>query len=602
MGGWWGDMALDEEDRIDAAEAGRVMRRTFKMLRPYRKALIATIAVLVAYTLCMEAGPLLLGETINHGIAVRHPRIGVVEIAALLYLVSALGMAVTERAQIIMVNRVGETFLRDLRNRVFRHILSLSMSFFDTEQTGRLVSRMTQDIDALEMLVQQGLLVFVQSILLFAAAVILMIVLSPLLFLVCLALLPWVAQSSRTFRRRSNVAYLTVRDRISQTLSTMQESISGVRVIQAFGREEHMVGTFQGHNRAQLDANVDAVRISARYFPIIEFTTAFATAAIIGVGGLMVHHHMTNVGTIATFILLLSMLINPIQQISQLFNLIQQSGAALSKLYALLDVRADVAERTGAVELPGDGDIRLEGVSFSYRPGETETVLADVDLTVPHGERLALVGPTGAGKSTAAKLMARFYDPTVGRVTYGDVDLRDATLGSLRRQVAVVPQEGFLFHGTIRDNVRIGREGASDAEVREALRMIGALDRFESFPEGLETEVRERGSRLSAGERQLVSLARAALANPAVLVLDEATSNLDPGTESEVENAMHVLMEGRTVIVIAHRLSTAERADRVAVIDEGRLVEYGTHDELMGAGGRYAALYDSWAGGLGVVA
>jgi ATP-binding cassette subfamily B protein len=255
-----------------------------------------------------------------------------------------------------------------------------------------------------------------------------------------------------------------------------------------------------------------------------------------------------------------------------------------------------VAERPGAIDLPAHGDIVLENVDFAYRPGETDTVLRDVTLSVPWGQRIALVGPTGAGKSTVAKLMARFYDPTEGRVTYGGVDLRDATMSSLRERVAVVPQEGFLFHGTIMDNVRIGRDGATDDEVREALRLIGAERRFAAFPEGLETEVRERGSRLSAGERQLVSLARAALANPDVLILDEATSNLDPGTESDVEEAMGALMRGRTVVVIAHRLSTAERSDRVAVVDGGRVQEAGTHAELIARGGRYAALYASWAG------
>ncbi|HEX5266911.1 MAG TPA: ABC transporter ATP-binding protein [Acidimicrobiales bacterium] len=601
-GGWWGASALEEEDRIGTAEATQVVRRTARLLRPYRRALLAAVLVLVIYAVCTEAGPLLLRFAIDHGIRPGHVHVGVIEGAALVYIFTAAVMAVSERAQILMVNRVGESFLRDLRNRVFGHILALSMSFFDTEQTGKLVSRMTQDIDALEMLVQQGLLVFVVSSLLFVTSIVVMLVLSPLLFLVCMALLPWVIRASRRFRRDSNAAYLTVRDRIGQTLSTFQESISGVRVIQAFGREDQMVGRFRGHNREQLDANVEAVRISARYFPIIEFTTSFATAAIVGVGGLMVVHGMTTVGTVGAFILFLSLLITPIQQISQLFNLIQQAGAALFKIYTLLDVRPAISERPGAVDLPAHGHLALEDVTFSYRPGETEPVLRNVGLEIDFGERVALVGPTGAGKSTVAKLLARFYDPTEGRVTYGGVDVRDATLGSLRRRITVVPQEGFLFHGTIRENVRLGREGATDDEVSDALGLIGALERFASFPEGLETEVRERGSRLSAGERQLVSLARAALANPDVLILDEATSNLDPGTESAVEEAMGALMEGRTVIVIAHRLSTARRADRVAVVDDGQVVEVGTHDELMGRGGRYSALYESWAGGLGVTA
>jgi ATP-binding cassette, subfamily B, bacterial len=594
-GGWWRSV-LDEEDRIDRAEAGRVIRRTLRMLRPYRRGLAATAVALVGYALFTEAGPLLLRYAIDHGIAVKHPRMDPILLAAAVYVATALGMAATERTQILMVNRIGESFLRDLRNRLFRHILSLSMSFFDTEQTGKLVARMTQDIDALEMLVQQGLIVFVVSSLLFATSIIIMLALSPLLFVACMALLPWLIQSSRKFRRDSNEAYLTVRDRIGQTLSTIQESISGIRVIQAFGREEHTIGAFRGHNRAQLDANVKAVRISARYFPVMEFTTTFATAVIVGVGGLMTIHHMTTVGTVGAFILLLTLLINPIQQISQLFNMIQQSVAALNKIYGVLDVPPAVSERPGAVDLPIRGELALEDVSFAYRPGETDTVLQGVDLQVHFGERLALVGPTGAGKSTLAKLMARFYDPTAGRVRYGGVDLRDATMASLRQRIAVVPQEGFLFHGTIRDNVRLGSDGASDEDVRNALALIGALDRFERFPERLDTEVRERGSRLSAGERQLVSLARAALANPEILILDEATSNLDPGTESEVEAAMAALMQGRTVVLIAHRLSSAERADRVAVVDGGILLEIGTHAELLAQNGRYAALHTSWSG------
>jgi ATP-binding cassette, subfamily B, bacterial len=551
---------------------------------------------MVAYTLCLLSGPVIVGIVIDRALPPKHHDPHVVVVGGIVYLVLALLMGVFERGQIKSVNKVGESFLRDLRVRVFRHLLSLSMSFFDREPTGRLVSRMTQDIDALEMLVQQGLLIFVSSGLIFTTVVVIMLVESPPLFLLCLVTLPWVVRSSIRFRRRSNKAYLTVRERISQTLSSLQESISGVQVIQAFGREDRAMGAFRGHNRAQYDANMRAIRISAFYFPVIEFASSAATAAVVGIGGLMVHDHWVALGTVATFVLLLSYLIDPIQQISQLFNLVQQSGAALFKLYGLLDTPASVAERVGAVDLPTQADIRLNDVSFSYRPGESEPVLEHVNLTIPFGQRVALVGATGAGKSTVAKLMARFYDPTGGSVTYGGTDLREVTFSSLRSRMAVVPQEGFLFSGSVLDNVRIGHEGASDQEVRDALALIGSLDRFDELPDGLHTEVRERGSRLSAGERQLVSLARVALANPDVLILDEATSNLDPGTEHDVEHALAALMAGRTVIVIAHRLSTARRADQVAVVEAGRLVEVGSHDELLELGGRYAALYASWAG------
>ena len=295
--------------------------------------------------------------------------------------------------------------------------------------------------------------------------------------------------------------------------------------------------------------------------------------------------------------LTLSNLFEPLQQLSQLFNIVQSAGAALDKLFALLDTPVDVAERPGAVDLPARGEIDVEGVGFAYVDGPL--VLQDVDLHIPIGARLALVGPTGAGKSTLAKLIARLYDPTEGTVRYGGVDLRDATARSLRERVVVVPQEGFLFNGTILENIRLARAGATDDEVLAALEAIGVRERFTRLPEGLSTEVRERGSRLSAGEKQLVSLARAALADPAVLVLDEATSSLDPGTEVVVEHAMVRLMEGRTVIVIAHRLSTAERADVVGVVADGRLVELGTHHDLLARGGHYADLFATWSGGLG---
>src|SRR6266511_3936516 len=557
------------EETLTRADATKVLRRLRELLRPYRRQIALATLLLVSQTACLLAGPALVRYGIDHGLK---PGDGAaLNRAALLYLLIAFLGAYLGRSVIRMVARVGETFLRDLRERVFRHLLGLGLDFFEREQTGRLVARMTSDIEALQELVSMGLVMFVQNGLIFVGAIAAIFLLSWQLALFTLVVVPPVIVASRWFRRRSNRAYLDVRDRIGQNLATLQEGLAGVRVVQAFARERAVTRRFRGTNEAQYEAHLETVRISSRYFPFVEFAGVAGTALIIGVGGWFVERDIVTVGTVAAFVLYLNNLFEPVQQLSQLYNLVQQSGAALQKLFELLDTRTSISERPGAIDLPDGGALQVEHVTFGYGGGEP--VLHDVTLPVAPGERVALVGPTGAGKSTLAKLIARFYDPREGRVRFGGVDLRDATLRSLRQQIVVVPQEGFLFAGTVRDNIRFGRADATDAEIDEAIKALGLTERFDALIDGLDTEVRERGSRLSAGERQLVSLTRAALADPTLLVLDEATSNLDPGTERAVEQALERLMEGRTVVVIAHRLSTAERADRVAVVDEGCLAE-----------------------------
>jgi ATP-binding cassette, subfamily B, bacterial len=592
----WGAAGVSEEDQLDAEEAKWVMRRAARMLRPYKRQVLLACGLVVIWTGTVLAGPYLVRYAIDHGLTPRDT--GALNLAVGLYVVVAIVAYVVYRTMIVLIGLVGESFLRDLRIRVFDKLQALPMGFYDREKAGVLVSRMTSDVDSLSELVQMGLLMFLTNGLLLTFSLIVLIALSWKLTLICLIALPFVIAASIKFQRDSNRAYLTVRDRIGQTLSNLQEGISGVRVIQAFAREEVEVGRFARRNRSLYDSHMDSVKISAWYLPIIEFAGVGTTAAVIGIGGWMVHRGDVTLGTVGAFVLLLSNLFEPVQQLSQLFNTVQSAGAGLKKLFEVLDTPNDLPERKGAVDLPHRGTVSVDDVAFSYKPGGTR-VLDGVSLDIAPGERLALVGPTGAGKSTLAKLVARLYDPSEGRITFGGVDLRDATLRSLRERIVVVPQEGYLFGGTIRDNVRIARPDATDPEVDAALDAIGVLERLQEVGDaGLDTEVRERGSRLSAGERQLVSLARAALVDPALLVLDEATSSLDPGTEMVVEAAMDRLMAGRTVVVIAHRLSTAQRADRVGVVDAGTLAELGSHDELMEKGGRYAALFASWSGGL----
>jgi ATP-binding cassette subfamily B protein len=582
-----------DDDKLDKEQTRAVLRRAIAMAKPFRRTIAAALGFVLLSTLGLLLGPLLVRYGIDSGIdagdrtVLRNAVIAYVGVVIIAYLAA--------RQQYIFINRAGEGFLRALRVRTFDHIQKQSLGFFDRYQSGVLISRMTADIESMAELVQWGLLQFIAAMFLIVIALILMLSLSWQLTIAALLVMPVIIIASRKFQRDSNEAYLEVRERVGQNLSELQEGISGVRVIQAYAQEDEQTRQFVESNRSLYKSHVHSIRVSTWYFGLVEAMGVFATALAIGIGGWLVNRGEISIGTVVAFVLLLALLFEPVQQLSQLYNTVQSSAAALDKLFIILDTRPDI--EGGEQELARNGELVVDGVGFVY-PNTDAAVLRDVSITVGDGERLALVGPTGAGKSTVAKLMARLYDPTTGTISFGGVDLREATLDSLRHRVVVVPQEGFLFGGSIADNVRIARAEATDDELREALSAIGALDRFEQFEDGIHTEVRERGSRLSAGERQLVSLARAALVDPAVLVLDEATSSLDPGTEVIVEEALDRLMQGRTTIVVAHRLSTIQNADRIAVVDAGELAELGTHAELVDLGGRYAALAAAWAASL----
>jgi len=590
-------MSTPDPGPLPHASLWSLLRRLWPALGAYRRQVLYALGLVTVFTACHLAGPWAIKHAIDKGIAARD--LTTLNLSIVAYVAVSILSYLVQRVQIAVVSQVGEGFLRDLRIQVFAHLQRLSMPFYDRSKTGVLIARMTSDIDSLQELVQTGLLTLLSNGLLLLMSMFVLAAASTKLLLVCLCVLPPVLLASVVFARRSASAYLTVRDRVAQNLTRLQESLSGVRVIQAFGREPVELERFAGTNEALYRAHMGSTALQAWYLPVIELAGTGTTALVVAVGGVLVHRGEVTVGTVTFFILTLSNLFEPIQQFSQLFNQMQSAAAGMRKLFGLLDTPLDIPEREAPLELPARGAIDVDRVTFRYRP-DLPAVLDGVSLHLDPGERLALVGPTGAGKSTLGKLIARMYDPTAGAVRLGGVDLRDASLASLRERIVVVPQEGFLFNGTIRDNVRIARPEASDDEVEAALAELGVLARFGALERGLDTEVQERGSRLSAGEKQLVSLCRAAMRDPAVLVLDEATSSLDPGTEALVEGAMQRLMQGRTVIVIAHRLSTAEKADRVGVVADGQLQELGTHAELIAKGGRYAALYQKSVGALEV--
>ena len=583
--------AVEDDDKLNRTQTRVVLMRSIRMAGEFRRQAMWAMILVTISTICTLAGPVLVRHGIDAGIKAKDER--ALNFTVVAYLVVTAIAYVVGRAQYVSLNSAGEGFLRILRVKVFAQLQRQSMAFFDREKAGVLVARMTADIESMAELVQWGLMQFLSAGLLLFLAFFLLLSLSWQLTLITLIVFPFLIAASVKFQRDSSKAYLEVREKVGANLSALQEGITGVRVIQAYAREDEQIRRFEESNRALFRSHMHSVKVSTWYFGLIEFAGIASSALIIGIGGWLVHRGSVSLGTVVAFVLLLANLFDPVQQLSQLYNTLQSAAAALHKLFGILDATPDVDEVASPTELPATGDVVVNNITFSYAAG-SRPALENVNLTLTAGTRLALVGPTGAGKSTLDKLMARLYDPQSGSVSFGGVDLRQASMEDLRRRIVVIPQEGFLFDGSVRDNLLIAKPTATETELLRALDNIGLRERFEALPEGLDTQVRERGSRLSAGERQLVALSRAALVNPAVLVLDEATSNLDPGTEMLVEAALEKLMIGRSVIVVAHRLSTVQRADKIAVVADAKISEIGTHDELIALNGHYALLASTW--------
>ena len=572
------------------AEPGRF--GLVSMLWPHRAGLAASITLVAVETAAFQLGPVLTQIGVDRGIVAGNR--GVLLTASCAFLAATVLAAAVGAARVSFTGRLGERLSESLRVRVFSHMQRLSMDFFTGEKAGVLLARMTSDIEALSVLFQEGIVNFAVQALTLAVVTALLFYYDPLLALVTLAAaVPPTVASSSWFRRRAARNYREVRNRIGELLRHLQESLAGIRVIIAHDRRDASVAE---HRRAVMrhrDANVRASRANSLYAPGSEAIGIATQAAVLAAGAAMATAGRITVGELIAFLLFLTAFFAPVQALVQLYNSYQQGAAAIAKLRELLEIQPGVRQSPKAVAMPAiRGEIVFDSVTFGYEPHRP--VLHDVSLSVSPGEVLALVGPTGAGKTTLARLVNRRHDPTSGAVRIDGHDLRDVTLGSLRSQIAVVPQEPFLFADTLRHNVGFARPGAEDAELAEALSAVGAADVVERLG-GLDGTVHERGVTLSAGERQLLALARALAARPRVLVLDEATSSLDLASETRIERALDALLSGLTAVIIAHRLSTVRRADRIAVLEAGRIVEVGTHDQLIDLQGRYATMFDAWA-------
>lgn len=579
-------------------EPGRVAARAllWSLLRPYRgAALLLALAVLVENAARL-AVPLLAQRGIDRGIPPiaadgSTRQLGVIVIALAVVVLTQAG---TRMVFLQWSGKIGQQVLLELRRRVFRHFQRLDVEFHERYTSGRVVSRLTNDVDAIQEMLQSGLDGLVSAALTMAGTAVLLIMLDWRLGLMCLTAFPVLVVLLRWFQDESAKTYTAVREHAARVIVQFTETMTGIKAVQAYRREARNQEIFMEVADRYRAVNERAFKLVAIFSPGIKLVGNLTTGVVLLYGGWRVlHGHMT-IGTFTAFLLYLRMFFDPMQDISQFLNIFSSATAALQKLAGVLAEKPAVTDPAAPQTVPAEvrGEIALRDVYFGYRGGQS--VLDGLSLNIPAGQTVALVGSTGAGKSTIAKLIARFYDPVSGAVTLDGIDLRGFTQATLRRHVVMVTQENFLFTGSVADNIRFGRPGATDAEVAAAATSVGAEAFITALPDGYDTDVAKRGGRLSAGQRQLIAFARAFLADPAVLILDEATSSLDIPGERMVQKALRSVLAGRTALVIAHRLSTVEIAERVLVIEDGRIVEDGPPAELIRAEGHYAALHDAW--------